>query len=297
MFHLLLDDTLQELTLHGTHLFPVAVYYGSASNFDQGYLGWHWHESFEINIVTAGTLHYYVENEEYFLREGDAIFINAGHLHMGHSETPDQYSKTIVFHHRLLCDDAQSEWYQQIMIPFIQTAMKSFVLTNQIPWQKQVLHELLAACDDYETKLPGYELAVKGHICTAFALIFQNTPHTASISQCEDANSHRIRKLLGYIHQNYMHPFTLADLSSLVNLSKSECSRFFSKHLRLTPFTYLTHYRIERSCELLIDSDTSISEIAILVGFNSFSYYSKCFRKIMHCSPSEYRRQIREASG
>jgi len=295
MFHLILDDTLQELTVHGTHLFPFAIYLGGGNQFEQGYMDWHWHKSFEVNILTSGSLHYYIENQDFIMQAGEAVFINSGRLHMGRPLTDDQYSKTLVFHYRLFCEDEQSDWFQTVLQPFIQTAAGGLKLSPQIPWQKQVLEELLAACDAYEAADTGYELAAKGHICTAFSLLLANIPHSSS-AVSETGRNQRIRCLLSYIRQNYMNPITLADLAALVNLSESECSRFFTSQIHESPFTYLTHYRIERSCDLLIHTDTSISDIAIQVGFNSFSYYSKRFREVMHCSPSEYRTQIRDAT-
>lgn len=68
-----------------------------------------------------------------------------------------------------------------------------------------------------------------------------------------------------------------------------------TEKMKRTPFSYLNQYRIERSCELLVNTDLSISDIALRAGFNSFSYYSKRFRKIMHCTPSEYRLKIQNA--
>ena len=58
-----------------------------------------------------------------------------------------------------------------------------------------------------------------------------------------------------------------------------------------TPNSYLKHYRIMKSCQLLKDTNRSISEIADSCGFQSVSYFFSVFRKSMGVSPAKYRKQ------
>ena len=294
MFTLILDETLKELTVQGTRAFPFEIYLGGATDFDKGYLDWHWHDTFEINMVVSGTLHYFIENKKYLLQPGDAIFINSGRLHSGHSGYPTQVSHTIVFGPDLLCGDLSSEWYSAVIEDFIHSDVSGLVLNRQTPWMARILDRLETIYETYNTRTPESMLSIKGLMCTIFADMLSNT-HTSRPTAAETEKSRRIRLMLTHIAQNYMHPITLADLSSLTGLSEAECSRFFSNQMKQTPFAYLNRYRIERSCELLTGTDLSISEIALQTGFNSFSYYSKRFRELMGCSPSEYREKILNA--
>lgn len=294
MFTLILDETLKETTVHGSHSFPFEVYFGGVTMFAEGYLDWHWHDNFEINLVTSGTLHYFIENEEYILEEGDAIFINAGRLHRGYSEDLHQMSHTIVFGSELLCSDT-SEWYTPLIQNFIHSDVNGLQITKNTPWMKAVLSKLTTIYQVYQEQNFASVLSVKGYLCTIFADILNNTAHSSKTTAIDTEKRKRMRSILSYIAQNYMYPITLADLASITGLSETECSRFFSSQMKQTPFSYLNQYRIERSCELLVNTDQSISDIALQTGFNSFSYYSKRFREIMHCTPSEYRNKIRMA--
>ena len=295
MFTLILDDTLKETTIHGNRDFPFEVYFGGVSLFAEGYLDWHWHDYFEINYVTSGKLHYLIENKEYVLKEGEAVFINAGRLHRGYTEEQDQMSHTVVFGGDLFCSDTSSEWYHTYVKNFVDSDINGVVLSPYIPWMKQILDKLKKLYEEYQKGSAMSRLFAKGYLCEIYAEIWKQTAHDSRPTAMDTEKMKRMRILLSYIAQNYMNPITLKDLASRIGLSETECSRFFNKQMKQTPFAYLVRYRIERSCELLVNSDKTISEIALQSGFNSFSYYSKCFRRIMHCTPLEYRQNIRDA--
>lgn len=295
MFTLILDDTLKETTVQGTKAFPYEIYMGGATMFDKGYLDWHWHDYFEINLVRSENLHYFIENEEYLLHPGEAVFINAGRLHRGYSDYPVQMSNTIVFSGELFCGDISSQWYASVIEQFIKSDINGFVLTADVPWMKEVLLELDKVYEEYRKNTTTSQLLIKGYMCIIFANILANTTYTSRPTDVETEKMKRLHSMLSHISHNYMNPITLTELSVLAGLSETECSRFFTKQMKQTPFSYINRYRIERSCELLVNTDISISEIALQTGYNSFSYYSKRFREIMNCSPSEYREKIREA--
>lgn len=295
MFKLILDETLQETTVHGNSVFPFEIYHGGVTNFPEGYLDWHWHDSFEINFVTSGSLHYFIENKEYFLQEGNAIFINSGRLHRGYSDNFQQVSQTFVFSSELFCSDTSFEWYHSEIKDFINSDVNGFVLTPDTPWMKSILKRLEIMYQEYDKQNFSSNLSVKGHLCTIFAEILNNIPHSTKPTMMDTEKTKRMRKLLTYIAQNYMYPITLAELSDQIGVSSAECSRFFSSQMSEAPFSYLNRYRIEKSCDLLIHTDLPISEIALRMGFNSFSYYSKRFREIMFCTPLEYRQKVRDA--
>ena len=295
MFTLILDETLKEMTVQGSRDFPFEIYYGGVSRFAEGYLDWHWHDYFEINFVTCGSLHYFIENKEYIVREGEAVFINAGRLHRGYSDEPEQMSCTVVFDRELFCGDDSSAWYTSGIKDFIQSDVNGFLLSEEIPWMKEVLEKLKRMYEKYREVEFASKLSVKGYLCMVFADILNHTVYTSRPNASDTEKRKRMRKLLAYISQNYMYAVTLEELAEVIGLSEAECSRFFSSQMKRTPFAYLNEYRIERSCELLANTDVPISDIALQTGFNSFSYYSKRFREMLHCTPSEYRRKIQGA--
>jgi DNA-binding response OmpR family regulator/nitrogen-specific signal transduction histidine kinase len=55
-----------------------------------------------------------------------------------------------------------------------------------------------------------------------------------------------------------------------------------------TPSQYIRSYRLQQAAQLLKDHFGSVADVAFEVGFSSAAYFTRCFREMFHCSPSEY---------
>lgn len=104
-----------------------------------------------------------------------------------------------------------------------------------------------------------------------------------------------VAKILSYVNQNLHNGITLDDICAYVSTSKSSLCRTFKASVGMTVVKYVELSRISRARELLIHTDSSISEIAEAVGFESFAYFSKIFKKHEGCTPSSYRKAHRAA--
>lgn len=99
-----------------------------------------------------------------------------------------------------------------------------------------------------------------------------------------------IEEVLRYIAENYKLPLTLEEVADQINLTSSYFSHKFKKVTGTTFKEYLTYIRIRQSCQMLLTTDDSITEIAINCGFNSSNYYKDCFRRIYGISPRTFRK-------
>jgi AraC family transcriptional regulator len=97
----------------------------------------------------------------------------------------------------------------------------------------------------------------------------------------------RLARLL--LHRSYDAPITIEDLSREVALSPYYLIRAFRHVYKQTPHQYLMGLRIAKAKELLRNSDLSITEICMAVGFESLGSFSTLFRKVVGLSPSAYR--------
>lgn len=295
MFTLIRNDNLEETTIHGSTAFPYAVYRGGVSEFAEGYLDWHWHTGFEINLVTVGTLSYFVENTRYELNEGEAVFINAGRLHRAFSVNPRQNSNTVVFSPALLCSDVASDDYAALITAFSNAPLNSLHITENIPWQKRFLRTLRRLFRTEEKQDFGYPLAVRGMLCELFSELLKEMPPAPFPKKKEDENQKRLRRILTCLTLHYDEDLMLMQIADEAGLCAEECSRFFKRQMGVSLFSYLNRYRIEKACELLSSTDLSIGDIALSTGFNGSSYFNKRFMEQMHTTPSAYRKQIKTA--
>lgn len=92
------------------------------------------------------------------------------------------------------------------------------------------------------------------------------------------------------INTRYSENIRISDFAERYFFSREYLSRQFKAKYGTGIYEYLTGVRMKRACELLKDSEVSISDIAARVGFTDSNYFSKAFHAYTGSTPSEYRR-------
>jgi AraC-like DNA-binding protein len=98
-----------------------------------------------------------------------------------------------------------------------------------------------------------------------------------------------VGKVISYLESHYPKPVTLSKLVHIANMTERTLTRHFKKATGLTPIEYYQHLCIGRACELLKNSDKTISEVAFETGFSDSNYFSRQFKKIIGQTPRNYR--------
>lgn len=97
------------------------------------------------------------------------------------------------------------------------------------------------------------------------------------------------KKAIRYISKNFQHVLTLDEVAGHVHLNASYFSTLFKQSTGSSFKEYLNLVRIEESKRLLANTDYSIIDIALAVGFEDQSYFSKVFKKYTGLTPKQYR--------
>ena len=100
----------------------------------------------------------------------------------------------------------------------------------------------------------------------------------------------RIRRALIYIHQNYEKEISVPFLAELAHLSPSRFRALFREATGLSPLDYLLVLRLNHARQLMLQTGSSIGEVARAVGYEDQLYFSRIFKKRTGLSPSAYRR-------
>jgi two-component system response regulator YesN len=105
----------------------------------------------------------------------------------------------------------------------------------------------------------------------------------------ESKNPVLIQKCISYINEHYNEDINLETVANIVHLNPSYFSSIFKKEVGVSFSNYLNKIRIEQSKLLLKNTDSSIVEIALEVGFEDQSYFSKVFKNLTKMTPKQYR--------
>ena len=140
---------------------------------------------------------------------------------------------------------------------------------------------------------PEYLLAVVSNLINNREKLRQNfakSPFVAvNTMALTKADEEFIKKLNEIILSNLSNQeFSMDDIADSLNMSRSSFYRKMKGVLDLTPNEYLRLERLKRAAQLLKEGESRINEICYMVGFNSSSYFSKCFQKQFGVLPKDF---------
>lgn len=115
-----------------------------------------------------------------------------------------------------------------------------------------------------------------------------NAPDEPAVTQMGGVD---LQKLSQYIQLNYASPISLEELAKVAIVSKSTLIQAFKLAYDTTPIKYINRIRLEKAKALLLNTDSSVSEISEMVGFQSLHYFSRYFKTHENLSPVEYRQR------
>ena len=89
--------------------------------------------------------------------------------------------------------------------------------------------------------------------------------------------------------RTYAMPLDIANLSQVANVSEAHFIRTFKTTFGETPHRYLQRRRVERAMFLLRETERSVTDVCLDVGFGSLGTFSRTFADIVGDTPTEYR--------
>lgn len=279
----------RELVDHGTALFPVACYHDDLGTMD---VPWHWHDELEVVVVTEGKTTVAAGADKYVVKQGEGFFVNAGILHAAWDmENSGCRFHSIVFHPRLVGGGIDSVFWQSYIQPLIGNhLLPSLWFDGSEAWHQDILDAIEEAWQNCVKEGAGYEFRVRAALSQAVFLlsgyhpIISNQPSAKALRDGE-----RMKTMLHYISEHYREELNTALIAKSVMISESECLRCFRSTIGTPPIQYVRQFRIQKASELLTSTEQKITDIAIQSGFQDMSYFTKTFRELKGCTPSEYR--------
>jgi AraC-like DNA-binding protein len=98
-----------------------------------------------------------------------------------------------------------------------------------------------------------------------------------------------LRRARDLVDRAYAQPLDVAALARHAHVSPGHFIRRFREAFGETPHQYVLSRRVERAQELLRNTDLSVTEVCLEVGFQSLGSFSSAFRRVTGVTPTAYR--------
>ena len=248
----------------------------------------HWHNDVEFLYVLSGKLKYNVNGKIIEIKSGECIFVNSRQLHYGFSDTREEcIFLCILLHPMQLCSTSAIE--KKYVTPLISNSAFSFcLLNNEEEWQKSIIDNISRLYFSLDKACP--ELFIQSIFYDIWLKLFENMPQENMTREDISFDLSAVKNMLKFIHDNYSAKISLDEIALMGKVCKNKCCQLFKSYLNKSPVKYLISYRLEKSVELLKNTDKNITEIAFDVGFTGTSYYVETFRKQYGESPKIFRK-------
>jgi AraC-like DNA-binding protein len=103
------------------------------------------------------------------------------------------------------------------------------------------------------------------------------------------ADEEFLKKLNEIVQANIQNPdFSLLDMADQLCMSRSSLNRKIKGILDVTPNDYIRIERLKKAALLLKERNCKINEVCYMVGFNTPSYFAKCFQKQFGMLPKDF---------
>ena len=112
------------------------------------------------------------------------------------------------------------------------------------------------------------------------------------MSLAVEQQNRRLLRARDAMDRGYAQPLDVATLARIARVSDAHFIRTFRATFGETPHRYLQRRRVERSMFLLRETDRSVTDICLDVGFSSLGTFSRTFRDIIGQSPVAYRGSV-----
>lgn len=107
----------------------------------------------------------------------------------------------------------------------------------------------------------------------------------------DDEGGERINAIVDRLMRDVSQPTSAAQLAGELGMSESRFSRFFRRATGNTYTDFVNRLRVNRACQLLMDTDRQVTRICYEVGFHNVANFNRRFLEIKGMTPSEFRRQ------
>ncbi|WP_372846273.1 AraC family transcriptional regulator [Pontiella sp.] len=252
----------------------------------------HSHDFCELVVVTRGSAMHMLEGAAFPVTAGDVFLLQGRQRHYFFERTNLDLINIMYDPEKIALPENELRRMPGYCAMFLlepsyrrQHRFASRLHLKRVPLAQveRLAEEMEREC---EQEISGREVALRAKLLEL--MVFLSRAYTGS----DATEAHallRVGHVIGALENDFSRDWTLAELLEIAHMSRSNLMRVFRKATGQTPIEYLVRLRIQRAMAMLRNTDLSITEIAMAVGFNDSNYFTRQFRRILGESPRSFR--------
>lgn len=281
---------LEEKKQHSSRLVPFSYYKCLLPDYFAS-VPMHWHGEFEINLVISGCAEFICGDNRFVSAEGDIIVILPNMLHAIYPhENFKQLYDTVVFSPEMLGTSENDRCAAECLKPFLNGGFKASPrITREHIYYSEIktAAENIFSCAKGNT--PRLDMLMKSELLRLLWLL-EESGDISAVSENTVSRSEAIRPAIEYMNENFSENITVEILAETACMSKSYFMSRFKEAAGVGAIEYLSQIRIKKACGLLSETEKTAAETAFECGFRNLSNFNRQFRRIVGCTPKEYRK-------
>jgi len=238
----------------------------------------HTHNTYEIYYLNEGKRTYIIDNKVYEVKAGDFALIPPN---VFHKTTGDAYNKRT-----LICFSL--DFLEKAFTSDTVNEMLSCFSTHIISLPDSEREGFLQLCRQINTQEKAFSF--KGQLFLANVLSLLKKYATPEKTTPKNSANRLLSEILNYICENFQTIENLEEISDNFLITKFHLCRIFKENTGMSVFSYINTLKIQSACNLLLNTNKSITEISEECGFSSHIYFCKAFKKQHGITPTKYRK-------
>ncbi len=249
----------------------------------------HTHDALEISIVLTNTIKYKQLKQDFYGSKGDIFLYRPFEPHWTLTNNADQpaewimvlFSPSIV---NILPLDPN------VLIPFYTTPSSPLITSNSEYASEIQKAALLGLREQNECRI-GWESRRLLCLMNLLILIYRHYIENQQHNQTDPETIAEIIRTIQFITKHLSEKILLDPLIRKTSLGKTQFYHKFKEVTGVSPNQFIQRLRLQFAMHLLDFTHTSITNIAYDCGFETVSYFNRCFKKYTGTTPREHRKR------
>jgi AraC-like DNA-binding protein len=230
----------------------------------------HFHEDSELVFVTSGTLTMSIDEREYSIPKGHAVFVPPFTIHEFHS--PDFNQATVLI-------------FSNELIPALSNFQKNRQITHHLfPLNEQIFQLL-------ESLLKEQEINDVFKAQAILSLLSLEIKNKCTFIEKKKEFDPKFKNVLVYMQEHFSLPLTLESVAKHFFMHPVTLSKIFKENCKTNFNAHLNYLRSSHAAFLIQNTSLSFTEIAFESGFGSIRNFNRIFQKIYNKSPTEFQEE------